>query len=134
MNRRNIFTSSAAALLSALGLVWSTKDATAATRGQLEVRFVKGMGRGVFARAPIRAGTTVIRDYTIAIPAEDKDHAAQTIFDDYFFVAEDPSAEEAVGFLALGLASLLNHSAKAPNVEQEWNLTKYPSHIPLSCR
>ena len=124
MNRRNIFTSAAAALLSALGLAWSTKDATAATRGQLEVRAVEGMGRGVFARSAIRAGTIVLRDYTLPVSMAEKEHAEKTIFNDYYFVSEEPGEDGAMAYFALGIASLLNHSGKSPNVEHEWDLTK----------
>jgi len=81
----------------------------------LEVRSVKGMGRGVFATRAIAKDTVVLRDCTLAITAQDVDIIAKTRLDSYYFMEEDGSA-----YIVLGLTSLLNHSFLAPNVEQEW--------------
>ncbi len=124
MNRRSILKTTLATLTAAWGLMLQSKEVSAATQGLLEIRAVEGMGRGVFARAPIKAGTVVIRDYTLPVPAADIEHTQKTVFKDYYFVSGEAGQDGAVAYLALGIASLLNHSGKAPNVEQQWDLTK----------
>ena len=99
-------------------------EKTADERGALDVRSIEGMGRGVFARTSIAAGAIVIRNCTIAVAHAERKHAEKTIFNDYYFVAEEPADHEPMAYLALGLGSLINHSAKSPNVEPVWEMTE----------
>jgi hypothetical protein len=124
VNRRSILQTALATITAAWGLMLQSKEVSAATQGLLEIRAIEGMGRGVFARAPIKAGTVVIRDYTLPVPEADIEHTQKTVFKDYYFVSGEADQDGAVAYLALGIASLLNHSGKAPNVEQQWDLTK----------
>jgi SET domain-containing protein len=99
-------------------------DNTADERGALDVRSIEGMGWGVFARTSIAAGAIVIRNCTIAVAHAEREHAEKTIFNDYYFVAEEPADHEPMAYLALGLGSLINHSGKSPNVEPVWEMTE----------
>lgn len=124
MNRRNIFSATQASALAMLGLGASTNSASACASDKLVVKAVEGMGRGVFAKTFIKAGTLVLRDYTIQISAADKDALYDTVIGNYYFESDESEGDEGRAYLAVGLASLLNHSFKAPNVEHNWEETK----------
>ena len=77
------------------------------------------MGRGVFAAAFIKSGTTVLKDHTLPLSKTGRQALSQTILADYYF--EDDGD---IAYLGLGMASQLNHSFKAPNVEQDWEVSR----------
>jgi len=80
----------------------------------IEVKLVKGKGRGVFARKPIREGDVIERVPVIVIPVEDiKNSEGWVGLAGYcFYWAEGKVA------LALGYGSLYNHSYK-PNARYD---------------
>jgi SET domain-containing protein len=85
------------------------------TRSDLvEIREAEGMGRGVFAVAPIPADTLLFSDPLMMIPADQcpKDSVLHSIVFFWSTVMEDGRNNNAI---ALGVGSVLNHS-KNPNV------------------
>jgi SET domain-containing protein len=77
----------------------------------IEVKRVKGKGRGVFARRAIRAGTVIERVPVLVLPyTEDEWESQLTPY--YFTWGEDTVA------LALGYGSLYNHSYR-PNARYD---------------
>ena len=119
MNRRNVFFLTAITALGLLNIATWFKKRKEIDPDLLTVKTMEGMGRGVFAAAFIKSGTTVLKDHTLRLSKTDRQQLARTILADYYFEDDDDTAH-----LALGMASLLNHSFKAPNVEQEWEAAK----------
>jgi len=77
---------------------------------RLEIRHDPAKGRGVFAAAPIAAGTVIEAAPVIIVPAKDCPLLDQTILHDYYF-RWDGGGEES-GAVALGLVALCNHSRR----------------------
>lgn len=88
----------------------------APTTAALEVRAVPGKGRGVFATRDLAEGETLDESHVLLISAEDAERLEETpLGQHYFHWAGDEADEERwQGALALGVASLVNHSA-TPN-------------------
>jgi uncharacterized protein len=96
------------------------KDAPATERRPVtpvaEVRNVPGKGRGVFALVDIAAGDLIERSPVLLIPAGDRANVDTTIIFTYVFMWEHGTTEQDLysgkgrAAIALGLASLLNHS------------------------
>jgi SET domain-containing protein len=82
----------------------------------LEIRNDPVKGRGVFAGAPIAAGTVIEAAPVIIVPAKECKLLDQTILHDYYFHWEgDPDGGpggEGSGAVALGLVALCNHSRR----------------------
>ena len=78
----------------------------------LRIVTIRGKGRGVVAARRIAEGELVERSPVLVIPAEDWRLVQDTIISKFCFSWRDGTDETA---LALGYASLLNHSY-APNV------------------
>ncbi len=78
--------------------------------GLIEVRQIRGKGRGVFARASIPKGTVIERVPVIVVPMREavRDRRRSILMDHVFEWGSDLFA------IALGYASLYNHSY-APN-------------------
>jgi uncharacterized protein len=72
----------------------------------MKVRKVRGMGRGVFADRPYRAGEIIEICPVIPLTNAEANECSTTILDDYFF--EWGPRREAYA-LALGYGSLFNH-------------------------
>jgi hypothetical protein len=85
----------------------------------IEVRLVPGMGRGVFATAAIGAGAVLGLFHTIRLPPEEVRAAAGGVLSSFWF--EDDADGSA--YVVLGFIELLNHSARAPNLERRWFAT-----------
>jgi SET domain-containing protein len=83
---------------------------------RLEIRVDPLKGRGVFARAPIAAGTVVEMAPVILVSPTQCKLLDQTILHDYYFDWDgDPDGEpggEGRGAVALGLVALCNHSRR----------------------
>lgn len=87
---------------------------------RLEIRSDPRKGRGVFAVAPIAAGTLIEAAPVILVPAAQCPLIDQTILHDYYFDWDrDPdgplnatSGSEGRGAVALGLVALCNHSRR----------------------
>ena len=80
--------------------------------GSVEVKRIKGKGRGVFARRPIRKGELIEKVPMLVLPAEEyHDSLGGTSLANYCF-----NWQEGTVALALGYGSLYNHSPK-PNLE-----------------
>lgn len=78
----------------------------------IEVRQVRGKGRGVFARAPIPKGTVIERVPVIVVPLKEiYNRAPRSTLADYVFKWERDTV-----MIALGYGSLYNHSYR-PNAE-----------------
>jgi SET domain-containing protein len=73
--------------------------------GMLIVSNTNLKGRGVFAQKRFLKGEIVERSPVVVIPAEQVQFLDQTILGNYYYDWEDKAAA-----IALGLASLLNHS------------------------
>jgi uncharacterized protein len=90
---------------------------------RLEIRHDKLKGRGVFAAAPIAAGSLIEAAPVIIVPAKDCPLLDQTILHDYYFRWDsDPDGAER-GAVALGLVSLCNHSRR-PRARVRRNLAQ----------
>ncbi|MDX2258950.1 MAG: SET domain-containing protein-lysine N-methyltransferase [Hyphomicrobiaceae bacterium] len=87
-----------------------------AREAPVEVRLVPGMGRGVFATADIAAGEVLGLFHTIHLPAGEVRAAAGGVLSTFWF--EDDADGSA--YVVLGFIELLNHSARAPNLERRW--------------
>jgi uncharacterized protein len=79
---------------------------------RLEIRDDPQKGRGVFASAPIAAGTLIEAAPVIIVPPGQVKLLDQTILHDYYFSWDDALEGEASGAVALGLVSLCNHSRR----------------------
>src|SRR5438105_5421635 len=78
----------------------------------LEIRNDPAKGRGVFATAPIAAGTLIEAAPAIVVPAAQCALLDKTILHDYYFHWDgDPDGERS-GAVALGLLALCNHSRR----------------------
>lgn len=90
------------------------------TTASLAVKKVKGMGLGVFTMKPIKSGAIVLIDHCIHLSEADLQFASKTVLKNYYYEGE---GDDKTALLALGMASLINHSFKAPNVTHEWDET-----------
>jgi hypothetical protein len=94
---------------------------------RLEIRDDKLKGRGVFAAAPIAAGTLIEAAPVIIVPATECALLDQTILHDYYFHWDgDPDGGpggEGRGAVALGLVALCNHSRR-PRARVRRNLAQ----------
>ena len=93
----------------------------------LEIRDDPLKGRGIFARAPIAAGTVIEAAPVVIVPTAQVKLLDQTILHDYYFAWEgglggSPGGEES-GAVALGLVSLCNHSRR-PRARVRRNLAQ----------
>ena len=79
---------------------------------RLEIRHDPAKGRGVFAAAPIPAGTLIEAAPVIIVPAKDCRLLDQTILHDYYFHWDGDPDGEGRGAVALGLVALCNHSRR----------------------
>jgi uncharacterized protein len=85
-------------------------------RGRIGVLPSPGKGRGVVAIAPIQTGDLIERSPVLIIPPEDRVVTDQTVIFTYVFMWEHDTIEEDLykhsgrAAIALGFASLLNHS------------------------
>lgn len=90
--------------------------AMALERGRIGVLPSPGRGRGVVATAPISAGELIERSPVLIIPSQDRLATDKTIIFTYVFMWEHDTIEEDLykhsgrAAIALGFASLLNHS------------------------
>jgi uncharacterized protein len=92
---------------------------------RLEIRNDPRKGRGIFAGAPIAAGTLIEAAPVIIVPASQLKLLDQTILHDYYF-AWDGDAKgggEGKGAVALGLVALCNHSRR-PRARVRRNLAQ----------
>jgi SET domain-containing protein len=78
----------------------------------LEIRSDPAKGRGIFARAPIAAGTVIEAAPVIIVPAEDCLLLDRTILHDYYFHWDGDPDGDGTGAVALGLLALCNHSRR----------------------
>ena len=94
---------------------------------RLEIRNDPLKGRGVFASAPIAAGTLIEAAPVIIVPAAECALLDQTILHDYYFHWDgDPDGGpggEGRGAVALGLVALCNHSRR-PRARVRRNLAQ----------
>ena len=74
----------------------------------LEVRQSPGRGRGVWATAPIAAGTMLEESPVIVMSAADRAHLDQTLLHDYIFEWQ-PDGQQ-LCCMALGYVPLYNHA------------------------
>ncbi len=80
----------------------------------IEVRRIRGKGRGVFARRPIREGEEIERAPVLVIPIDEVENGEEsTRLMDYYFVWGRGTYA-----LALGYGSLYNHSYQ-PNARYD---------------
>ncbi|HVX88138.1 MAG TPA: SET domain-containing protein [Gemmatimonadales bacterium] len=81
----------------------------------LEVRPVPGKGRGVFATRDIAEGETLDDCHVLIIGAEDAERLEETPLGSHYFHWEGEEDDDRWrGAIALGVASLVNHSPE-PN-------------------
>jgi uncharacterized protein len=79
---------------------------------RLEIRNDPQKGRGVFASAPIAAGTVIEAAPVVIVPPSQLKLLDQTILHDYYFEWNDAPGGEGSGAVALGLVALCNHSRR----------------------
>jgi SET domain-containing protein len=79
---------------------------------RLEIRNDPLKGRGIFACAPIAAGTVIEGAPVIIVPASECPLLDQTILHDYYFHWDGDPDGEGSGAVALGLVALCNHSRR----------------------
>lgn len=79
---------------------------------RLEIRHDPAKGRGIFAAAPIAAGTVIEAAPIIIVPATDCPLLDRTILHDYYFHWDGDPDGEGSGAVALGLVALCNHSRR----------------------
>ena len=84
----------------------------------VEIRCDSAKGRGVYARAPIGAGTLIEAAPVIIVPAVQCELIDLTILHDYYF-----QWDRGGGAVALGLVSLCNH-ARQPSARVRRNLAQ----------
>ena len=94
-----------------------------APNDRLEIRHDKLKGRGVFASAPIAAGSLIEAAPVIIVPAKDCPLLDQTILHDYYFHWDGDPDGEGRGAVALGLVSLCNYSRR-PRARVRRNLAQ----------
>ncbi len=80
----------------------------------------KKMGRGVFTKGPIAAGTTVEIAPVIVMTGDDRLHLDKTLLHDYIFEWGDDRSQCA---MALGFIPLYNHAFES-NCEYEMYFSK----------
>ena len=90
---------------------------------RLEIRSFKLKGRGVFARAPIAAGTLIAAAPVIIVPPNERKLLDQTILHDYYFRWDGDPDGEGRGAVALGIVALCNHSRR-PRARVRRNLAQ----------
>src|SRR5712692_5845843 len=89
---------------------------------RLEIRNDKLKGRGVFACAPIAAGSVIEMAPVIVVPAAECPLLDRTILHDYYFEWDgDPDGDS--GAVPLGLVALCNHSRR-PRARVRRNLAQ----------
>ena len=79
---------------------------------RLEIRHDPLKGRGIFAEAPIAAGTVIEAAPVIVVPATECPLLDRTILHDYYFHWDGDPDGEGRGAVALGLVALCNHSRR----------------------
>jgi uncharacterized protein len=90
---------------------------------RLEIRSDPGKGRGVFARAPIPAGSLIEAAPVVVVPAAQCALLDKTILHDYYFHWDGDPKGDGSGAVALGLVALCNHSRR-PNARVRRNLAQ----------
>jgi uncharacterized protein len=90
---------------------------------RLEIRHNPVKGRGVFAAAPIAAGSLIEAAPVIIVPAKDCPMLDQTILHDYYFRWDGEKDGSERGAVALGLVALCNHSRR-PRARVRRNLAQ----------
>jgi SET domain-containing protein len=90
---------------------------------RLEIRDDKLKGRGVFASAPIPAGTVIEAAPVIIIPTKECPLLDRTILHDYYFRWDGDADREGRGAVPLGLVALCNHSRR-PRARVRRNLAQ----------
>ena len=90
---------------------------------RLEIRSEPAKGRGVFARAPIAAGSLIEAAPIIIVPPAQCALLDQTILHDYYFHWDGDPDGDGSGAVALGLVALCNHSRR-PNARVRRNLAQ----------
>ena len=88
---------------------------------RLEIRNDELKGRGVFASAPIAAGTLIEAAPVIIVPASECPLLDRTILHDYYFHWDGDPDGEGSGAVPLGLVALCNHSRR-PRARVRCNL------------
>src|SRR5260370_25115243 len=89
----------------------------------LEIRNDPAKGRGVFATAPIAAGTLIEAAPVIIVPSAQCAVLDKTILHDYYFDWNGDPDGEGSGAVALGLGALCNHSRR-PRARVRRNLAQ----------
>ncbi|HET7043085.1 MAG TPA: SET domain-containing protein-lysine N-methyltransferase [Gemmatimonadales bacterium] len=85
-----------------------------ATASALEVRPVPGKGRGVFATRDLAEGEPLDEAHVLLISADDATRLEETPLGQHYFHWDgDEESDRWQGAVALGIVSLVNHSAKA---------------------
>ena len=79
---------------------------------RLEIRNDTLKGRGIFAAAPIAAGSVIEAAPVIIVPATECPLIDRTILHDYYFHWDGDPDGEGRGAVALGLVALCNHSRR----------------------
>jgi uncharacterized protein len=79
---------------------------------RLEIRSDPLKGRGIFACAPIAAGTVIEAAPVIIVPVAHCPLLDQTILHDYYFHWDGDPDGDGSGAVALGLVALCNHSRR----------------------
>ncbi len=90
---------------------------------RLEIRSDPVKGRGIFASAPIAAGTVIEAAPVIIVPAGDCPLLDRTILHDYYFHWDGDPDGDGTGAVALGLVALCNHSRR-PRARVRRNLAQ----------
>ena len=91
--------------------------------GCFEIRDDPTKGRGVFAAAPIAAGTLIEAAPIVIVPPAQCALLDRTILHDYYFDWCSSPDGEPVGAVALGIVSLCNHSRR-PRARVRRNLAR----------
>lgn len=79
----------------------------------LEVRAVPGKGRGVFAAREIAEGEILDEAHVLLLSAEDSERLEATPLGHHYFHWDGEEDDGWQGAVALGIVSLVNHSANA---------------------
>jgi len=95
----------------------------AVANDRLEIRSDPLKGRGVFARAPIAAGSVIEEAPVIVVPATECALLDRTILHDYYFHWDGDPHGDGSGAVALGLVALCNHSRR-PRARARRNLAQ----------
>jgi uncharacterized protein len=92
---------------------WRARDISRPVpNDNLEIRSDPVKGRGVFASAPIVAGTLIEAAPVVVVPASECPLLDRTILHDYYFHWQGDPEGEGSGAVALGLVALCNHSRR----------------------